>query len=388
MFEAVFQPEGRHITPVALLKINGQNFGTLAQSRIIRVQLTDKRGFEADELTIELDDYDQSLAFPPKDSRIEVWLGYRESGVVYKGAYRVTELSWQGAPDTLQICAQAADMSGKLAEQQEKSWHKTSLKTIVETIAKQHGLTPVVGQNFQNEQIAHIDQTNESDAAFLSRLAERYDAIATVKENRLLFVSAGEATTANGTPMPEITLHRNIGDQYSYRYTATENYQAVRAYYTDKKTGKKHEAVISKDNVEPVKQTQTKVHKYKRKRKDGKTQKVTRKTVSVTKSIKTDGLKIKTLRHLYQSKATAENGARAAFKKLKRGTAEFDISLALGRPDVTPESPVTLRGFKAEIDEEQWVGVEVETTLDSKGLTGRIKLESLIDFAERSDEQP
>lgn len=369
-----------HHTPAARLQINGKEFGSQTQSRIISIRLTDKRGFEADELTIELDDTDQSLAFPQTDSQIKVWLGYRESGLIYKGAYRITEISWQGPPDTVQITAQAADMSSKLAEQQEKSWHQTSLKTIVETIAKQHSLIPVVGKNYQNEPIPHIDQTNESDAAFLTRLAEQYDAVATVKDGRLLFISAGEATTAGGAPLPEIILSRQSTDQYHYRRSATQNHQAVRAYYTDKKTGKKQEIIISKDNVEPVKTTQTKVYKYKRKRQDGRTQKITRKTVKTTRPIPTDGLKIKTLRHLYPNKGSAEHGARAAFKRLKRSSEEFDLRIHPGRPEITPESPIILQGFKDPIDAAQWIGVEIETTLDQNGLSSKIKLESRLNL--------
>ena len=47
---------------------------------------------------------------------------------------------------------------------------------------------------------------------------------------------------------------------------------------------------------------------------------------------------------------------------------------------IAPESPVTLSGFKSEIDAESWVGVEVSHTLDSGGLISKIRLESLIDF--------
>ena len=38
---------GSHLTPQALLEINGRAFGTETQSRILGISLTDKRGFEA-----------------------------------------------------------------------------------------------------------------------------------------------------------------------------------------------------------------------------------------------------------------------------------------------------------------------------------------------------
>lgn len=379
IFNAITDTGGNHLTPVAKLSINGKPFNTDALSRIISISLTDKSGFEADELTVSLSDHDGALALPPKSAEITIALGYLETGIVDKGSYKITEVSWSGAPDTLHIIAQSADTSDRFSEAKEKSWHKTSLKEIIESIAAANGYTPIIGKAYQDEKIDHIDQSNESDAAFLSRLAERYDAIATVKHGRLLFVSSGEATTASGQPLPTIRITRNSGDQYTWRYSNTESYNAVRAYYIDKQTGKKHEVVITEDNYDPVKKTVTTTKKYKTKRKDGKTHKTTTKEVTEIKQADTTGKKIKTLRHTYQSPKTAATGARAAYKKLKRGAMEFDISLAVGRPDVAPESPVTLQGFKPEIDAEKWVGKETVHTLDGNGLTTAVKLQSLID---------
>ena len=379
IFNAITDTGGNHLTPVAKLTINGKPFNTDALSRIISISLTDKSGFEADELTVSLSDHDGKLALPPKSAEITIALGYIETGVVDKGSYKITEVSWSGAPDTLHITAQSADTSDRFSEAKEKSWHKTSLKEIIESIAAANGYTPIIGKAYQDEKIDHIDQSNESDAAFLSRLAERYDAIATVKHGRLLFVSSGEATTASGQPLPTIRITRNSGDQYTFRYSNTESYNAVRAYYIDKETGKKHEVVITEDNYDPVKKTVTTTKQYKTKRKDGKTHKTTTKEVTEIKQADTTGKKIKTLRHTYQSPKTAATGARAVYKKLKRGAMEFDISLAVGRPDVAPESPVTLQGFKPEIDAEKWVGKETVHTLDGNGLTTAVKLQSLID---------
>ncbi|WP_239993259.1 contractile injection system protein, VgrG/Pvc8 family [Neisseria meningitidis] len=372
--------DGGSLTPAARLTIDGKPFGTDTQSRIISINLTDKSGFEADELTVTLSDHDGRLAFPPISAEIRLFLGYKETGLVDKGSYKITELSWAGAPDTLTLTALAADVSDKFSEARERSWHKTDLKKIIETIAAEHGYIPIVGKAWQNEKIAHIDQSNESNAAFLSRLAERYDAIATVKHGRLLFVSAGEAATADGKPLPIVRIVRQSGDSYSFKQTDTESYNGVRAYYIDRKTNKKHEIIITEDNYDPIRKTVTKTYRYKTKRKDGKTHKTTVKEIKETKKADISGKKIKTLRHTYQSPKTAATGARAAFKKLKRGALEFEITLAAGRPDIAPESPVILQGFKVEIDAEKWVGAEAVHTLDSGGYTTAVKLKSKIEI--------
>ena len=100
IFNAITDTGGNHLTPVAKLTINGKPFNTDALSRIISISLTDKSGFEADELTVSLSDHDGALALPPKSAEITIALGYIETGIVDKGSYKITEVSWSGAPDT------------------------------------------------------------------------------------------------------------------------------------------------------------------------------------------------------------------------------------------------------------------------------------------------
>lgn len=372
---------GSHLTPQALLEINGRAFGTETQSRILGISLTDKRGFEADELTIELSDHDGALAVPNIGDKIRLWLGFRESGLVYKGEYLFAEFTHSGSPDTLSITARAADLAETLAEQKEKSWHQTTLYQIVETIAKSHGYPYSISAEYKNEKIAHTDQTDESDAAFLTRLAEQYDAVATVKNGRLLFLRTGQAQTALGKPITEQAVTRASGDSHSFTYSAANAYAAVRACYTDKKSGQKKEVLVNEENLYPekVKVAQTKPYKRPRKDKDtGKTitGKTTVKTVEKKKTIDAAGKKVKTLRHLYATEASALAGARAAFARIRRGLAEFSLTLATGRPDLYPETPISVRGFKAEIDAESWLIAEVAHRLDGGGYTCSLKLEA------------
>lgn len=372
IFDEVSGKNARHLTPSAELTIDGRRFGTQAMSRIISIGLTDKRGFEADELTIELDDHDGTIAIPKTGSKITLKLGYKETGLVEKGEYLVSEFTASGSPDRLSITARAADLAEALAEQVEKSWHKQTLYQIIETIAKKHKYEYIISKDFQSQKIEHIDQTNESDASFMSRLAEQYDAIATIKNGKLLFIPAGESQTASGQPILPTTITRASGDSHSFTYSSSNSYQAVRAYYTDKKTGQKKEVIVNKDNAYPNKKTtqQTKTVKgktFKAKKKENDNQKVN-----------TEGQKIKTLRHLYASETGAWSGARGAFKKIQRGVAEFSITLAVGRPDLYPETPAVVKGFKPEIDAEAWLITEVSHKIDSGGYTASIQFEARI----------
>ena len=370
IFDQISGKNARHLTPQAVLTINGRPFGTKTKSRIISISLTDKRGFEADELNIELDDEGGAIAIPEIGNEITLQLGYAETGLIDKGKFKVSEFTASGSPDRLNITARAADLAETLAEQVEKSWHKKTLYEIIETIAKKHGYPQKIADRYKQEKIAHIDQTNESDASFMSRLAEHYDAIATVKNGTLLFIPAGGGETAGGKPIPPAVITRAAGDSHSFSYSTSDSYSAVRAYYTDRRTGNKKEVLVNQDNAYPERKTVKKEKKVK-----GKTLQANKKE-NINRRIDASGQKIKTLRHLYATENAAWAGARSAYKKLKRGTAQFSITLSAGRPDLFPETPATVSGFKPEIDAEQWLVTEAAHKLDGGGYTTAITLEA------------
>jgi phage protein D len=59
----------------------------------------------------------------------------------------------------------------------------------------------------------------------------------------------------------------------------------------------------------------------------------------------------------------------------QRGVAEFDITLAKGRPELYPEQPTTVRGFKPDIDAAPWLLTQVVHDLTNQGYTNHVQLE-------------
>lgn len=83
---------------------------------------------------------------------------------------------------------------------------------------------------------------------------------------------------------------------------------------------------------------------------------------------------VKELRHVYASQANAMRAARAEWEKLQRGVADFQITLAMGA-QLYPEQPTTVRGFKPQIDEADWLLTQVVHDLTDQGYTNRVQLE-------------
>lgn len=313
--------DGTDITP----RING---------RLVSLTLREQRGLEADQLDITLADHDGQLAIPPRGAELQVAFGWQEEGLVDKGRFTVDEVQHTGTPDQLTIRARSADMRGQLPGKRTQGWHDVTLGEIVTTIAGRNALEPVVAAVLNGIRIGHIDQTDESDLNFLTRLGERYDAIAAIKAGRMLFTVAGQGLTASGRAMPAITLSRRDGDQHRYSVTDRDAYSGVKAYWNDTRGAARHTVLAGTDE------------------------------------------NAKQLRPTYATEDDALAAARAEWQRIQRGLAEFELTLALGRPDLLPETPLTLAGFKPQIDATAWLVSEVTHSLNDGGFTSGIKLEA------------
>lgn len=356
-----------------------QDITQVVSSRLINLSLTDNRGLEADTLDLELSDHDGKLALPPRNAIISLALGWKGKPLIDKGQYSVDEVQFSGgagSADRLTIRARAADLKGSFSEQKERSFDKKTLGEIIDTIAKENKLKSQVEKELANRFIDHIDQTNESDINLLTRLADEHGTMCTVKNGTLLFMPLGKGKTVTGKDIPLRKITRKNGDNYNFSIVESENYKAVRVYWHDTTTGKRGEIIIDKNTKIVKKQRMTKGRTLK----DGTVKgrrltKIKYNTIEQKAPVESDNDKIKSLRVTYPSEARAITVAKSAFDKLKRGVATFSLNLALGEPDLMPETPISLSGFKAEIDATNWLIARVTHNLSDGGLTSQIECE-------------
>lgn len=175
---------GEKIAPAFMLKLDREDITQDFSDRLISLTMTDNRGFEADQLDIELDDTNGQIALSSRGTALTLWLGWQGSALLSKGSFTVDEIEHRGTPDTLTI--RSADFRGTMNSRREQSWHDTTLGAIVETIAARNKLMVSVADTLKAVSVPHIDQTQESDAVFLSRLADRNGASVSVKAGTLL----------------------------------------------------------------------------------------------------------------------------------------------------------------------------------------------------------
>lgn len=338
-------PAYRHKKPDYQILIDGEDISARIKPRLNSLTLIDKRGFEADTVDVTLEDTDGLLALPRRGAQMQILIGWTNEGLVDKGLYTIDEVEHSGTPDQMTIRGKSADVHSEFQKLREESWHNQPLLTILETIAQRNDLELVADAELSSDPIEHLDQQNESDAALLTRLAQDYDAFATVKQRKLLFMSAAQAKTVSGEPLPKLTITRKSGDSHRFSIADRNAYTGVVAYWHDEKSGE-------------------------------------RKTVEVDGEEKGDreflageAGNVKTLRHVYANARNAQRAAQSAWEKIQRGVASFSITLAEGQPSAFPEMPVEVIGWKPEIDQAEWIITQIDHSLSDSGLVSTLQLE-------------
>lgn len=323
-----------HRAPTFTLVVDGRDISKKVEARLVSLTLTEARGGEADQLDLVIDDSDGRMGIPAKGAELALALGWEGSGMQDKGTFDVDEVEHSGTPDTISIRARSAEMRRELRTRAERSYHGKKLGQIVGDIAMRNGLQVRIDDSLANTPVEHIDQTRESDLHFLTRLAKKHDAVATVKKGRLVFKPIGSTKAANGEDLETITITRADGDQHRYHSADRNAYSGVRAYWHDPNAAEKKSVLVGEQENE------------------------------------------KRLKDTYGSEADALAAARAERGRIERGKATMELTLALGRPELMPQTPVVLQGFKDVIDATPWLVVKLTHTLGDNGLTTRMELET------------
>lgn len=286
------------------IEANGGDITALIADRLVSLRLNEQAEQQSDSLEITLDDRDRRVPVPANGTWFRVWLGYDRP--TYMGAFAVDEVELSMGPRSMVIKAAASNTAPTLQKaQRTKSWHNTTLGAVVQEIAERHNIVPVIKGSLASQQITHEDQTNESDQAFLTRLAEKFKATIKPADGKLVVVPrAGQDNAGNVTiRLEEVT---------NWRATLKNRgaYGAVKARYLDRTTNKEK---------------------------------------TVTAGEAGGALPVFEEKQLYKTQAEAQKATDSRLQSLRAGEVRVSITLP-GRPDVSAEGLVTLQGFRPEVD--------------------------------------
>lgn len=320
------------------LTLDGKDLADKVDPRLVGLRLTERRGGEADELSLTLQNADGTLALPDDGKIVTLSMGWVTGGevtigLVNKGRFTVDEVEAGGPPDQIVIVARSADLRGGYRKRRTQTWKDTTLGAVLDAIAARNGITAQVHPDLSGKAIATLDQNGKSDMAMVKDLGSRYDAVATWKDRKLIFMPVGSETTASGKAIPALTLTRRDGWTWRFTRARRDENDGVEAEWHDRKAARRR--------------------KY-----------------------STGGTNPKRLKRTYASEADARQAAEAEAKKRRRGGYTFEYDLAFADCTLVPNRKVTLSGWGPVIDGITWLVESVETTMGNRGLFQRVVLES------------
>lgn len=318
------------MTPAYRIEIDGKDFTEQWGKRLMSLVITDEAGIKSDTLEVEFDGRDKIKA-PKVGAKIKVWLGYAPTPVL-RGQYVIDEWTLAGPLRTLRISAKAAELTSTIRAAKTRAFDNKTLGAIVNQIAADHGLTAQVDSELASIQIAHIDQANESDLGFLSRLAKRNGGTFKLADGKVMMAKKGGSNLPSGKAKASIAMTPDMVSTWSFTQGKRGEYKTVSASYMDHAKGKR--VSVKAGSGEPK-------HR---------------------------------IRTLYGSKAEAEAAAKAELGAYTRGQGTFEVD-GPGIPTVFAEAIVEAEGFDPDVDGGYLVK-SVRHSLEGGGYSTSISMEA------------
>jgi len=366
-------PAGARIVPDFTLMVKNKALEQSVRERVMSIKMTDNSGFTADTMEVLFDDSDGVFQMPERGTVLHLHLGWSGQALYDCGSFIVDTVTHNGAPDRLSIVARSADFRGSFDTKGSYSYDDTTLGAIVRLVSQRNKLQlPQLLPELDAITITHIDQTNETDAYFLMRLAQMNGAQATVKQGTILFIKPGYGLTASGKAIPWMSINRSDGDSHSFKIIDKQAYSGVTAIWHDVKKAQSPQVALQRSGAKSGAASSP----HPASKMSGESAGSDASEQSYMAGAKENLL---VLSKIYADQESATRAADSVFKQIQSGVASFSIKLALGRADLFPQTPVVVSGFKDVIDSQRWIIDSVVHDVADKGFVTTLNLKVYID---------
>ena len=313
------------------IKANNKDITSAITNTLLSIKIIDSDGYKNDTCTIELAD-DTTLPLPEPKATLDIAFG--ENGNMQSmGRFVVDTVTVTTSDRRITIESHAANLTKNLAMPRRGTFKKVIIKSVLETIAQRHGLSVVVDKTLAGIIIEHITQTDESDLNFVTRMANAYGAVFSIKDDKLLFLTDALPTNSQGQVLESVT----IKDLQSCQMTvsAGRSYKSAEARYIDL------------DNATP--------------------EIVMAGTESPTYQLKSQ----------YPNKKEAYHAAQSALTALKKGKKQVELEVK-NNTELHIKQPIVLKEVRQGIDGE-YIITELYHTFAIGQLTTKVKATSKVE---------
>lgn len=217
-------------TPRWILSYQGVDITADVSPMALSVIYTDQLSGSAGEIEVELEDGAklwQTSWYPQQGDLVDLLIGYEGEPLLPCGQFQVDDLQLSGPPDVFNLRCLSAFITPAMRTRLSAAFENQTLLQIAQRIATKYNLNVVGVPNQLNLTFARITQKNETDLAFLHRVARSNNYDFTIRGNKLVFYSRVALESAS----PISTLTRSDTLDFSFRDKTHRIFKTARVSY-------------------------------------------------------------------------------------------------------------------------------------------------------------
>lgn len=238
--------------PVWLISYESKNITDAIASMVTSITYTDYMHGKSDEIEITVEDGDRrwrELWYPSEGDSIDLKIGYVGEALLPCGSFSIDEVELGHSARTATIRGLAVPISTPMRTTSTRAYDDTTLADVVQGVAARYNLT-VVG-TIAEIPFRRLTQAQETDLAFLKRLAEQYGYAFSIRGTQLVFYPLLDLEAV----APEITLYSSdLLPGTTWSSSAQSTYTACEISYLDPETG---EAILVRVEADGIRRGAT-----------------------------------------------------------------------------------------------------------------------------------
>ena len=204
---------------------------------VTEITYTDHESHLSDEIEVRLEDRDkrwQGPWYPSQGELLNLQIGYADEPLLPCGNFEIDELELDGGAggDVFHIKGIGAGITPSLRTALSAGYENQTLLQVANTVAARHGFSVTGSPAALNLQFARVTQNNETDLAFLHRLANRYNYDFSVRGKTLVFYARNRLEQA---PTVYTVSRRNV-TRFHFRGRTQNIYKAAVVSYLSPQT--------------------------------------------------------------------------------------------------------------------------------------------------------
>lgn len=216
--------------PQWVLTYQGVNITTDISQMVTSITYLDRLDGASGTLEVVLEDREkrwQGPWRPVEGDQVNLMIGYSDSPLLSCGDFQIDDLSLNGPPDLFHMGCLASYITPAMRTVNSSGYESKTLIQIAGTIASKYGLSVVTADSPQGPTYARVTQRQETDLAFLKRLARQHNYEFTIRGKQLVFYSRD--SLERSTPVTAIS--RNDLLRFDFRLKTHHIYKTSEASY-------------------------------------------------------------------------------------------------------------------------------------------------------------